>query len=785
MRAVLALALIAVFSVASCQKDDDPSDAIQDPSQDPSQDAFQDIDPDQALPEDTGEEVEIDTFVPEIVEMEVVDLVDRVRPTVGTSGEGNVFIGASWPRGMVKVGPNNRIDSGGVSGYSYNSDTIQGFVHSHLEGPGGSGNGYNRILVMPFTGTPEPNLTGWTSTFSHDNEVAKPHLYQVRLDTYGIDVEVTASRLVGLHRWTFPAAENAGMVLDLVSSLGAWQEAEMKVVSDTLVEGFSRYQTNPLVAIVADMVDPGTGISTVYYSIKLDRSFTVTKFNPKRDTGAFLSFSTEDGDVVEARVGISYISVEQARLNREVITDKTFEQVQAETKHQWNRLLSRVRVESDSDEDIDRLYTAVYHSLLAPADYTEGTGFFSGADGKGQTYQTQGWRYYTDDWCMWDTYRTSHPWFTLIEPEVNSDIAQSIVHTYEAGGWMQKCTWNAVGDSRVMTANPQFCIIANSFLRGFDKFNIDTAWEGMLKGSMEDSENPAPDGMCGYFNRGTPPDYVERGFVSMDCDVDQSASMTLEHAHNDWCVARFAEKQNKKDWADFFYKRSKNYANHFNDEYGFMVPKYRDGSWLKNFSPTSPDGFCEADSWKYTWSVPHDICGLVDLIGGNDKFEAKLDEFFSDGHFDVTNQPDFHVPWLYSFIGKASKTQDLVAKLVGNHFHLESNGLPGNDDAGSTSAWLIFALLGFYPVTPGGDTYIMNAPQFKRIELYIDPDGTSRKFEIIANNYTAENRFIQSAVLDGEPLDVPELEHAIIARGGKLVLEMGPNPSEWGRAICY
>lgn len=728
--------------------------------------------------------LEPDTFVPEIVEMEVVDLVDHVRPLVGSSGEGNVFVGASWPRGMVKVGPNNRLGEGGVAGYNYNRDIIQGFVHSHLEGPGGSGNGYSRILVMPYTGNPQPNLAGWASKFSHDNEVAKPDLYTVKLDSYGIDVEITASRLVGLHRWTFPRAEEAGVVLDLESSLGQWLESELEPVGDDIIEGFSRYQTNPLVAMIVDLVDPGTGVSTVYYSIKLDRSFTTLEFDPDNHTGAFLKFATEEGDVIEGRVGISYISVEQARLNREAIAAMTFDEVRAETRDQWNQLLSRVRVESESVEDIDRLYTAIYHSLLAPADYTEGNGFFSGADGIGQTWQADGWRYYTDDWCMWDTYRTSHPWFSIIQPEVRSDLAQSIVHTYEAGGWMQKCTWNAVGDSRVMTANPQFCIIADAFLKGADQFDTELAWEGMLKGSTEDSENPVPEGMCGYFNRGTPPDYVDLGFVSMDCDIDQSASMTLEHAHNDWCVARFAKKIGEKDWADHFFARSNNYVNHFNDEFGFMVPKNRDGSWLKNFSPTSEKGFCEADSWKYTWSVPHDVCGLVNLIGGFENFESKLDEFFTGGHFDIDNQPGFHTPWLYSYIGKAAKTQDLVANLVNDHFHLGSNGLPGNDDAGSTSAWLIFAILGFYPVAPGGDTYIMNAPLFEKIELFIDPLGKSRKFQIIANNWSNENRYIQSALLNDEPLDSPEIPHAIIARGGKLELEMGPTPGQWGRALC-
>ncbi|HNU68196.1 MAG TPA: GH92 family glycosyl hydrolase [Myxococcota bacterium] len=715
---------------------------------------------------------------------EVVDLAAHVRPHVGTSGYGNVFVGASWPRGMVKVGPNTIVKPGSMSGYDYNNERIKGFVHSHLEGPGGAGNGYNRILVMPFVGSPEPTEESWSSTFSHDEEVVSPDYYSVRLASSGVLAELTASRLVGLHRWTYPAAPRAGVILDLQTSLGQWLESDLEVVGTDTVEGWSRYQTNGLISMFADLVDPGTGISTVYYSIKLDRPVDVSEWNPASHPGAFLVFSTEEGDVVEMRVGISYISVDQARQNREAIDGMTFEDVRAETRGQWNRLLSRVRIESDRPDDVDRFYTAFYHSLLAPADYTEGNRFFSGADGKGQTWLADGWRYYTDDWCMWDTYRTSHPWFSIIEPEVNSDMIRSIVHTYEAGGWMQKCTWNATGDSRCMTANPQFCVIADGFLKGFDDFDIDLAWEGMKKGSLQDSENPLPDGMCGYFNRGTPPDYVDLGFVSMDCDVDQSASMTLEHAHNDWCVARFARAIGQDEWADFFLARSMNYVNHWNQEAGFMVPKNRDGSWLQDFDPVGGAGFCEADSWKYTWSVPQDVCGLVELMGGPENFVAKLDQFFDGGHFAMDNQPDFHVPWLYAFAGAAARTQETVSDLMARHFHLGPDGLPGNDDAGSMSTWLVFASLGFYPVTPGGDTYIMNAPLFDRVELFIDPEGEARRFEIVAQGLDAESRYIQSATLNGKPLEFPEISHSDIVAGGRLVLKMGPEPSAWGTAIC-
>ena len=722
----------------------------------------------------------------DVVQPAPPDLAVHVNQFIGTSGSGNVFVGASVPRGMVKLGPNTDVREGAITGYKYEDDRIKGFVHSHLEGPGGSGNGYNRILVIPVTGEPGTSESEYASAFTHSSETAEPGYYSVLLDSYGILAELTATRLVGLHRYTYPAAERAAVLIDLRTSLGQWLDSSLEVIGNDTVEGWSRYQTNPLVAMFADLVDPGTGVSTVYFSARMDRAFDSAEvWGESPEAGAALVFATGQDDVVELRVGISYISVEQARVNREEVAGMTFEQVRDEARLKWNRLLSRVEVDSDNAEYLTRFYTALYHSLLAPADYTEGNGFFSGADGVGQTVQADGWRYYTDDWCMWDTYRTSHPLFSIIEPEVNSDMLQSLVHTFEAGGWMQKCTWNAVGDSRVMTANPQFCVIADGFMKGYRNFDVATAWEAMKKGSMEDSENPMPDGMCGYFNRGTPPEYVENGYVSMDCDIDQSASMTLEHAHDDWCVARVARELGLDEDAEYFEDRSLNYVNHWNAEEGFMVPRNRDGTWIDGFEPENKAGFCEADSWKYTWSVPHDICGLVALMGGPEAFAAKLDRFFDEDHFAMDNQPDFHAPWLYNFAGQASKTQSRVAELLAVHFGAGPGGLPGNDDAGSMSAWSIFASLGFYPVTPGGDLYQINTPLFSRAVIHIDParkDGID--FEIQADGLNPANRYIQSAEYNGAALEVPWITHRQIMDGGLLRLVMGPEPSSWGISPC-
>lgn len=722
----------------------------------------------------------------DVVPVEPPDLAVWVNQYVGTSGQGNVFIGACVPHGMVKLGPNTNVREGSMSGYDYNGEKIIGFPHSHLEGPGGSGNGYNRILVIPVTGTPGTEVADFASPFLHANEVSEPGYYSVLLDKYDVRAELTATRLVGFHRYTYPASERSAVQIDLRYNLGLWIDSDLTVVGNDTVEGWSRYQTNPLVNMFVEPIDPGTGISKVYFSAKLSRSFDSAEvWGDISKRGATLVFPTTEGEQVELRVGISYISVDQARANLEEVDGIEFDDARAEARLQWNRLLSRAEIESDDVTLKTRFYTALYHSFLAPADYTEGNGFFSGADNVGQTVLAPDWHFYTDDWCIWDTVRTTHPLFTILEPEVNSDMVRSLVHTYEAGGWMQKCTWNALGDSRVMTSNLVFCVVADAYMKGYRRFDAEVAWEGMKKGSMQDSVNPVPDGMCGYFNRGTPPEYVENGFVSMDCDIDQSASMTLEHAYNDWCVAKMAEALDKPEEAEFFYARAHNYEKHWNAEAGFMVPKYRDGTWIEDFAPENKPGFCEANSWEYTWFVPHDVCGLVSLMGGDTPFTDKLDRFFGENWFSMDNEPDFHAPWLYNYAGAPAKTQDTVYDLLATHFNTAPGGLPGNDDAGAMSAWVVFASIGLYPVTPGDNSYQINSPAFSKVTLHIDP---ARKngidFVILADGVSDTNRYIQSAELNGTPLTTTTLTHKQIMDGGTLALVMGPQPSNWGVTAC-
>jgi predicted alpha-1,2-mannosidase len=373
---------------------------------------------------------------------------------------------------------------------------------------------------------------------------------------------------------------------------------------------------------------------------------------------------------------------------------------------------------------------------------------------------------------------------TLLDPEVAGDMMQSYVTWYEQAGWASKCSWHALGDSRVMTGNFHFCAMADAWTKGLRGFDGEGAYAAMHKGSM-DGEGPFTTSRCGAMALGTPPEYIELGYVPAECDKYQSASMTLEHAYNDWCVARMADALGKVDDAAYFEARSQSWKNLWNPAHGFFQARMRNSDFVEPFDPAAHDaGFTEANAWKYLWTVPHDVCGLVQTLGGAGAFEAKLDAFFDAGQFDPSNEPDFHAPYLYGAVGAHAKAVERLRAIVASAYAPTPSGLPGNDDAGATSAWLVFALVGFYPVTPGDGTYWLGSPHFDRVVIHVDP-AKGIDFVIEAKGAGSGAMYVQSATLNGAPLDVPRLSHADIVKGGKLELVMGDAPSTWATTpVC-
>jgi predicted alpha-1,2-mannosidase len=726
---------------------------------------------------------------------EIPDLSRWVRPIVGTQGSGNTFPGPCLPHGMVKLGPDTHVEAGNLVGYEYDDARIEGFSHTQLDGPGGSSYGYSHVLLMPATGEVKTEEEDYASTFSHETEVAELGYYAVTLDDYGVRAELTTTHHGGFHRYTFPASDTSHVLIDIGHSRGASRDGRVEIAGAT-VKGFGVYSVHPLLTNLLDGWAPGTtGIATVYFAARFSKApkafgtWNETEKSPGAAAadgkliGAWLEFDTTEGEVIEARVGISYISVEEAERHiDDELVGRSFDDVRKAAVDAWNRLLSRVEVEGGTDDDRTRFYTALYHSLLQPADYTENGRFWIGAGGKGAVRDADGRRYFTDNWCLWDTAKTTHPLLTLIEPEVAGDMVQSMVWNYEEQGWISKCTWNATGDSRIMTGNHAFCVIADAWAKDLRDFDAKKAYEAMKKGSLEDSRNPMEEGLCGYLGQGTPPQYIELGYVPKECDSMQAASMTLEHAYNDWCVSVLASGLGKTADAPAFLARSGNWKNVWNPAHGFMQMKKKDGSWDEPFDPEKMDlGFTEANAWIYTWHVQHDVCGLIAAMGGGDAFVAKLDAFFDEGHFDMSNEPDFHAPWLYNRAGAPSKTSGRVRSLMQSHFTTGPGGLPGNDDAGATSAWFVFATMGLYPVAPGNAKYDLNVPLFDKVTIHFEPDiAGGRDFIIEAPGASEGKLNIASAAMNGKPLDLPQITHADVVAGGKLVLELSSEPTDWG-----
>lgn len=782
-----ALCLLACLVASACREGGCESDSAS-----PAPDLQRVIPDSSGEPEDMGSvETEADIAVEPRPEQE---LAGYVNPFIGTDGSGNVIPGPGLPHGTVKLSPDCMVEKASIDAYEYDCGRIEGFSHTHLEGPGGSGYGYSEIMLMPVVGADRVEKRWFDSAFGHANETAKAGFYSVLLDDFGVQVELSATHRTGVHRYTFPGSDETYVVLDLGHTRGRNDDGRIEVVDGTTLEGHAVYSMHPILQVLSPHLPYKVGVRTIYFVVRFDAEASgVQLWNKGGDggdsgvegagAGAAVRFDLPQGGVVEARVGISFVSLEQARMNLDTESaGRTFEEVRTEAFESWNKLLNRVQITA-GEEFKEVFYTGLYHTLLQPVDYSEYGRFWTGFDGQGVVVESEDMHYYSDDWCAWDTFRTSHPLQVLLEPERARDQVASYLLMFEQGGWLPKCPWQATGYSRVMIGNHVSCFITDSLQKGVGGIDTDLAWEAVYKHATQDDLTGIPPGVLGFGNYGTLPSYMQLGYVPYEDDNLQAVSLTLEFAYNDWCAAVLASSLGKEDKAQYLLGRAGNYKNHWDPETGFMRPRMKNGTWFEPFDPTKNDvGFCEADSWIYTWFVPQDPAGLVALFGGSEPFVDKLDQFFDEGHYDPTNQPDFHASWLYSWAGRPDRTQLRVRDLVDKEFTTAPNGLPGNDDAGAMSAWMVLAALGLYPVAPGAPYYVLNSPTMDEAVLQVAGTGNPVYFRIVADNNSPDNRYVQEAFLNGEELPRPWLTHDEITAGGELVLTMGPAPSTWGSA---
>jgi len=726
-------------------------------------------------------------------------LSDFVRPFVGTQGEGNTYPGPSAPFGMVQLGPDTEKELWETaSGYEYSDPTIMGFSLTHLSGTGIPDLG--DFLFVPQVGEPkfvsgtktDPD-SGYQSRYSHDEETASAGYYKVKLQKSGVTVELTAGERAGMMRMTFPASDDASILTDLTHVLNGkkWKviwshlrvEDNSTITGFHLVNGWAKERALYFAARYSKPFDKAEILSDgkpVVYNTYRFRS-------EKEATGTNLQFlahyKTGDRQTIVIKVAVSAISAENALKNLDTeIHDWNFEKVREQTRTKWDKELARIEIEG-SREEKETFYTSLYHAFLAPSLYQDVTGEYRGLDQN--IHQAKGFTNYTI-FSLWDTYRATHPLFALIQAPRDADMINSMLAHYDQSVEHMLPIWS-------LQANETWCmvgyhavpVIVDAYLKGVPGINRDRAYDAI----KTTATNPRYDNVATY---------AKLGWVPFDKE-NESVSKTLEYAYDDYCIARMAKALGKRDDFAVFSKRAASYKNLFDPSVGLMRGKDSQGKWHTPFNPHFYDetagvnDFTEGTSWQYSWYVPHDVPGLMALMGGREAFAKKLDDLFtfkeadkSKGVSDIQgrigeywhgNEPSHHVIYLYSYAGQPWKAAERLHEIVTTQYGNKPNSLSGNDDCGQMSAWYMFTCLGFYPVCPGSDYYAIGAPQLRKAKLNL---SNGKKFTTIANNLSAENIYVQSVEVNGKRLDNPFLSFGEVKNGGTLIFNMGPRPSQWG-----
>ncbi len=714
------------------------------------------------------------------------NLIKNVNPFIGTAFHGHTFPGATLPFGMVQLSPDNGTSGWDwCSGYNYSDSVIIGFSHTHLSGTGIGD--LCDILFMPAvlsinSDADSTKLINLHSSFSHKNETAIPGYYSVLLDTYNIKVELTTTKRAGFQRYTFPKTKDAVVVLNLGHSLNSDKTTGtyIKIINNHTIAGY-RFSTG------------WAKDQRVYFAAKFSKPFTSyflrlhNKLNSKEKEAkgimleGIFKFNTEKNNELLVKVGISSANIKGAEDNlAEEIPGWNFDKIINDAANSWQKELSTIKITSSSNSLKRIFYTALYHTMMAPNLFSDVDGNFKGADGK--VHLSKGYNQMTV-FSLWDTFRAEHPLFTIIERDRINDFVKSMLAHYEETGLLP--VWELEGnETNTMIGYHAVPVIADAILKGFHGFDIQEAYKAMKASAMQDNFG------INYFNK--------LGYVPAD-KIDESVSRTLEYCYDDWCIAQIAKLLHKENDYTYFMKRAGNYKNLFDKSTGYMRGKYADGKRRVPFSPgftgeKNPD-YTEGDAWQWTWFVPQDVAGLIKLMGGQQNFTQKLDSLFEQssevnsetappdvsgmiGQYAQGDEPSHHIAYLYDYAGKPWKTQAVVREICETLYTDSTDGLCGNDDCGQMSAWYVFSAMGFYPVNPVDGIYAIGSPMLNKVSIDV---GHNRHFTVIANNVSKENKYIQSAELNGKPLNLTYITQREIMNGGTLVFNMGDKPNKkWG-----
>ncbi|MGI4820656.1 MAG: GH92 family glycosyl hydrolase [Janthinobacterium lividum] len=718
-------------------------------------------------------------------------LTQYVDPYIGTGFHGHVFLGANVPFGAVQLGPVNLSEGWDwCSGYHYSDSTIVGFSHTHLSGTGIGDLG--DVAVMPTTGavrvrkgTLKNPDQGFVSLFSHKEERVRPGYYSVRLKRYNIKAELTATKRVGFHQYTFPKSDAAHLVIDLQQGIG-WDlatDTHIEQLNDsTLVgyrysKGWAANQRLYFAAILSKRIRQFTSLQV---TDSLGNTTPAAKGNRLKGV---VTFATTAGEIVKLKVGISPVSTTNAIANiRAEIPGWNFGKVVAGADAAWNQELQKVRIQAEPAR-MKTFYTALYHTMVAPSTFNDSNGDYWGTDQqvhKGAKFTN------LTTFSLWDTYRAAHPLFTLLQPQRVNDMVSTMLAIYQQQGKLP--VWHLMAnETNCMVGYSAVPVVVDAYLKGFKGFDANLAYEAIKTTAMRDEFGLKS--------------VKELGFIPADSEVE-NVSKGLEYAVDDWCIAQMAKKMGKTEDYAYFSKRAKNYQNYFDKRVGFMRGRVSQTEWRTPFSPFSSvhmkSDFTEGNAWQYTWLVPQDVEGLIGLLGGEKRFSQKLDSLFTVkgdmgaeaspdisgliGMYAHGNEPGHHITYLYSYVGQPWKTAEKVRFITENFYTTKSDGIIGNEDVGQMSAWHVFSTLGFYPLNPANGTYIFGSPSVNQAIMTL---AGGKTLTIEAKNNSSANKYIQRIALNGKPYTKSYITHQDLLQGGKLVFEMGDKPSPtWGVGVA-
>ena len=718
-----------------------------------------------------------------------------VNPFIGTGGHGHTHPGAMLPHGMIQPGPDTRIDGwDSCSGYYYEDSTINGFAHTRLSGTGCAD--FGDFLLRPTVGEQKVEYLGkesqqrpFASAFSHRNEYAEPGYYSVFLDTYGVKAELTATERAAMHRYTFPESKESGFILDMDYNIQQQtnQVMEVEAVNDTVLCGYKRS------AYWAWQQD-------LYFYAVFSKPFTHTLYTDTIEEGGqqipvckmLLRFDTGEDEQVMVRFSISSVDGEGARQNLLAeLPDWDFDKVRADARKTWNDCLSKIEVKTEDPDQLAIFYTAMYHAFLSPNLFTDVDGRYLGMDLKVHTTDKEDPVYTT--FSIWDTFRALHPLLTIIDPHTNESYIRSLLKKQREGGVFPKwdCAANYTG---TMIGYHAASIITDAYVKGYRDFDVREAYQACLRTAEYDTTGiVGPKWLVPFVMPRAR--YYKDALGYIPCDLEnESVAKALEYAYDDWCISVLADSLGDVETRDKYARFAGAYKSYFDPETRFMRGRDSKGKWRTPFNPRSSthrsDDYCEGTAWQWTWFVPHDVPGLVGLMGGEEAFVGKLDSLFTVsselegetvsadisgliGQYAHGNEPSHHIIHLYNYVNRPWRTQELVDSVLYSQYRNAPDGLSGNEDCGQMSAWYILNAMGFYQVCPGEPVYSIGRPLFEEVIIHLPGQ---KDFVIRTKNNSKENKYVQSILLNGKPLEQPFFTHSDLTAGGVMEISMGAEP---------